>query len=589
MIVLRLFISYCVLLTWLAGCSNNSDSAGVTVETTNGISGVVLDPEGVPAIGIEVTLRSSDYLLTTSLSAKTAASSVNIIDTTDSLGSYEFIVQETGSFLIQAYTDSITAVSIEVDKSDSIAINLGETKASLTGSLSGTVTYSSGDVGKLLVQVMGTDRYQILDSNVTAFSFLNMPAGWYTIRLTGLDPLRLEALSPKIEVESGKEATDIVIPVNEPLTGSISGIIWAPQTVRTGFGTNTDDFFLVSVEGTSISTVPDSLGNFNLRNVPVGTQTITARRTYSDKSITVNQNQVQVVKGGLTADINLVFKIDALIVDGIGRLDWQRTSSNVTAILESTGFFSVFTSTSPDTSGTLAEWNAWQPDFSSYDLVIVNYGVNGFRDTAAFPWPQAVRDSFELFVAGGGGTVILPSARETYGNWSAYDEIMGLTNGNADDFAGISIDSGGVVSEIPKGVGDSVFSANGSFTVSLIASAHPVTNGLSSVWLHTDDDFAAGLRGPMSGMTLLSYASDSSSTNRFPVNWVVSYNQGRVYNSTLGSIISEDDNTSMRCVGYQTMLIRGCEWAATGAVHYDIPIDFPSEISTKQNDILPVR
>ena len=37
----------------------------------------------------------------------------------------------------------------------------------------------------------------------------------------------------------------------------------------------------------------------------------------------------------------------------------------------------------------------------------------------------------------------------------------------------------------------------------------------------------------------------------------------------------------MRCVGFQTMLIRGCEWAATGKVTYPVPKEFPtaSEIS----------
>ena len=31
----------------------------------------------------------------------------------------------------------------------------------------------------------------------------------------------------------------------------------------------------------------------------------------------------------------------------------------------------------------------------------------------------------------------------------------------------------------------------------------------------------------------------------------------------------------MRCVGFQTMLIRGCEWAATGEVTHPVPHDFP--------------
>jgi|GEM_PF-5257717 hypothetical protein len=32
---------------------------------------------------------------------------------------------------------------------------------------------------------------------------------------------------------------------------------------------------------------------------------------------------------------------------------------------------------------------------------------------------------------------------------------------------------------------------------------------------------------------------------------------------------------SMRCTGFQVTLLRGCEWAATGAVTQEVPTDFP--------------
>lgn len=31
----------------------------------------------------------------------------------------------------------------------------------------------------------------------------------------------------------------------------------------------------------------------------------------------------------------------------------------------------------------------------------------------------------------------------------------------------------------------------------------------------------------------------------------------------------------MRCTGFQVTLLRGCEWAATGAVTQEVPTDFP--------------
>lgn len=35
-------------------------------------------------------------------------------------------------------------------------------------------------------------------------------------------------------------------------------------------------------------------------------------------------------------------------------------------------------------------------------------------------------------------------------------------------------------------------------------------------------------------------------------------------------------DTAVRCIGFQTMLIRGCQWAATGEVTYPVPEEFPT-------------
>ena len=40
-------------------------------------------------------------------------------------------------------------------------------------------------------------------------------------------------------------------------------------------------------------------------------------------------------------------------------------------------------------------------------------------------------------------------------------------------------------------------------------------------------------------------------------------------------------DTAMRCIGFQTTLIRGCEWAATGQVSFPVPADFPTATAMK--------
>ena len=42
---------------------------------------------------------------------------------------------------------------------------------------------------------------------------------------------------------------------------------------------------------------------------------------------------------------------------------------------------------------------------------------------------------------------------------------------------------------------------------------------------------------------------------------------------------NEKNNPAMQCVGFQTLLLRGAEWAATGKVTQPVPEDFPTDKS----------
>jgi type 1 glutamine amidotransferase len=89
-------------------------------------------------------------------------------------------------------------------------------------------------------------------------------------------------------------------------------------------------------------------------------------------------------------------------------------------------------------------------------------------------------------------------------------------------------------------------------------------------------------RGPATNLTVLSYAKDDKTNINWPVEWVVSYGKGRVYNSSMGHLWKgETFPISYKCVGFQTTLIRATEWLATNKVTYKVPENFPtkSEIS----------
>jgi type 1 glutamine amidotransferase len=53
-----------------------------------------------------------------------------------------------------------------------------------------------------------------------------------------------------------------------------------------------------------------------------------------------------------------------------------------------------------------------------------------------------------------------------------------------------------------------------------------------------------------------------------PVVWVASYGKGRVCENVLGH-----DVAAMKDAGFQTLLIRGVEWAATGEVRTPVPAE----------------
>jgi type 1 glutamine amidotransferase len=58
--------------------------------------------------------------------------------------------------------------------------------------------------------------------------------------------------------------------------------------------------------------------------------------------------------------------------------------------------------------------------------------------------------------------------------------------------------------------------------------------------------------------------------NHEPVMMVLPYGAGRVFHTILGHA-----DYSMKCPGFEAVLLRGSEWAATGDVTFPLPEDFP--------------
>jgi hypothetical protein len=265
-------------------------------------------------------------------------------------------------------------------------------------------------------------------------------------------------------------------------------------------------------------------------------------------------------------------RIRVLIVDGQNNHNWRAMTPPMKAALERSGRFAVDVITSPPPKASRADWDAFRPDFSKYDVVLSNY--NGE------PWPSAVQDALEDYVAQGGGLVIIHAANNAFPSWPAFNRMIGLGWRSADFGERLTVDDRGELVRTPKGQGPGAgHGPQHPFKVVIRHPEHPITHGMPTEWMHAKDELYHGQRGPAEHMDILATAlSDKlkggTGTNE-PMIWVIPFGKGRVFTTVMGHAMG-DDITAIRCVGFRTVLLRGTEWAATGNVTIPIPDVFPT-------------
>lgn len=266
--------------------------------------------------------------------------------------------------------------------------------------------------------------------------------------------------------------------------------------------------------------------------------------------------------------------IKVLIVDGFSNHDWKQTTHVVRKILEDTKLFDIEVSTTP-LSPNDPGWNKWRPNFGHYDVVIQNTNNIG---KSQIRWPREVEMALENYVKSGGGLYILHSANNAFSHWQEYSRMIGLGWRSKDGGAALEITEDGNILRIPSGEGKSTSHGPRLDTVVRILNRHPINKGFPRRWKTPSLEVYVYARGPAKDLTVLSYAYDVTTQKYWPIEWVVQYGKGRVYNSTFGHLWSGELNPdSMQCVGFQTTLIRAIEWVGTGSVTWAVPHNFPTE------------
>ena len=268
-------------------------------------------------------------------------------------------------------------------------------------------------------------------------------------------------------------------------------------------------------------------------------------------------------------------RISVLIVDGFSNHDWRKTTEFIEATLTQTGLFDVTVTTSPGQPDS-ADWGQWRPKFADYDAVVLNWNnVN----RPELRWPQPVERALDEYVRGGGGLLAFHSANNAHPHWPEYDRMIGIGWRDKDHGPALQLDSNGTIRRIPAGEGENTSHGPRQDTVVIRLDDHPITLGTPRRWLTPDIEVYTWARGPAEQLTVLSYGRHMATDTYWPLEWVVAYGRGRVYSSSFGHIWDSDVGIPdrVRCVGFQTSLIRATEWLATGAVSYPVPEDFPTE------------
>ena len=227
-------------------------------------------------------------------------------------------------------------------------------------------------------------------------------------------------------------------------------------------------------------------------------------------------------------------RLQALIVSGQNNHDCEWTTPRLEALLEASGKFEVAVTTQPGEDLATS-------DLRALDVIVLDY--NGQR------WGEAAERKFLAAVEGGVGVVVVHAANNAFRGWTEYETLVGDLWRN--------------------GTGHGRFHA---FDVPMARRDHPVTATMPDIRDHPDELYHDLWRAPGANHEVLASAHSSKESGgtgeEEPMILVGSYGEGRVFHTPLGHVWRgrPETHASFEDLQLHTLLVRGAEWAATGAV-----------------------
>ena len=198
--------------------------------------------------------------------------------------------------------------------------------------------------------------------------------------------------------------------------------------------------------------------------------------------------------------------------------------------------------------------------------------------------PEETQKSFQDYVAGGGGLVIIHAGGQLVRilvGIQSHDRTRGLGRPKPKN-PGPTFITTPMASSFAMSLPDAAVHMGRSTNTKLSPGCRStrIVKGLPGAWLHTSDELYQQLRGsrrehddPRDGIRR---PQISGSGNHEPMLMTIDYQKGRIFHTPMGH-----DVTSFSCVGFITTLLRGTEWAATGEVTItQVPEDFPKPLES---------
>lgn len=193
-------------------------------------------------------------------------------------------------------------------------------------------------------------------------------------------------------------------------------------------------------------------------------------------------------------------------------------------------------------------------NLAKYDVLLLNYRntPKGAKENPGSVWSDENKKAFTDAVRGGKGLVVYHHASSAFTGTAPFEQEFEKVIAGGWRKQGFH----GKMQE---------------FTLT-VRKDHPITHGIMEFKHGRDELYQNSLITPGSEVLATAFSEkskDPKNTGKHePMVWVSTYGKGRVYHNALGH-----DVQAMQSAGFQTLLIRGVEWAATGAVSYALPAE----------------